>query len=211
MKHLVIIGGGGFGRSVYCIAKNSKGYLVDFDIKGFLDDNMSSLDGFDGYPPLLDTIDAYRPKVDDVFVCSIGDAATKEIVCEKFAKKGVTFYTLIHKTATIYETARLGRGCIITEYTCIGADCIVGDHSLIQSYAVIGHDCKIGDYARIDTHVTCVGGTVICKGATIHTGSVINHKVTVSEHSTVGALSFVVRNVKSGTTVCGNPARRLEF
>ena len=211
MKHLVIIGGGGMGRSLYCIAKNSKGYMVDFDIKGCLDDNLLSMEGFEGYPPMLDTISNYQPAEDDVFVCSIGNAATKEIICSEFAKKGATFISLIHKTAEIYETAVIGAGCVITEFACIGADCKVGNHALIQSYAAVGHDCLVGDFARIDTHVTCVGGTVIGKGATIHTGSVINHKVTVGENATVGALSFVIRSVKPGTTVCGNPAKKLEF
>ena len=37
MKHLVIIGVGGFGREVFCHAKGSMGYGIDWDIKGFLD------------------------------------------------------------------------------------------------------------------------------------------------------------------------------
>ena len=34
---------------------------------------------------------------------------------------------------------------------------------------------------------------------------------TVGEYAVVGALSFVIRNVKSGTTVYGNPAKKVEF
>ena len=211
MNNLVIIGGGGMGRSLYCLAKNSIGYQKDFIIKGYLDDNLHSMEGFEGYPPLLDTISDYQPVEDDVFVCSIGNASTKEIICNEFAKRGAIFYSLIHNTAVVYETAKIGAGSIITEYACIGADCVIGEHALIQSYAAVGHDCRVGDFARIDTHVTCVGGTVISKGATVHTGAVINHKVIVGENATVGALSFVIRSVKSGTTVCGNPARKLEF
>lgn len=211
MKQLVIIGAGGMGRSLYIIAKNSRGYLSQFNIKGYLDDNIHSLEGFEGYPPILGTIRDYQIKENDVFVCSIGDAATKEKICTAFAQKGAAFWTLIHNTAIVYDTAVIGLGSIVTEYACIGADCVVGEHSLIQSYAVVGHDCRVGDYARIDTHVTCVGGTIVGKGATIHTSSVINQKVTIGEDATIGALSFVIRSVKPCTTVCGNPAKKLEF
>lgn len=40
MKKLVIIGAGGMGRSVYCIALGCIGYDENFIIKGFIDDNL---------------------------------------------------------------------------------------------------------------------------------------------------------------------------
>ena len=42
MKKLVIIGAGGMGRSVYCIALGCIGYDENFIIKGFIDDNLKS-------------------------------------------------------------------------------------------------------------------------------------------------------------------------
>ena len=80
---------------------------------------------------------------------------------------------------------------------------------LIQSYTVIGHDARIGNWNRIDTHVTCVGGTVVEDEVNIHTSAVISHKVVVESGAHVGALSFVIRRVKAGTTVMGNPAKKL--
>ena len=53
MKQLVIIGAGGMGRCTYCIAEQSIGYGEDFQIKGFLDDNIHALDAFAGYKPVL--------------------------------------------------------------------------------------------------------------------------------------------------------------
>ena len=73
MKHLVIIGGGGMGKDIYHSAKHSIGYGTEYDIKGFIDDNLNSLDGCEGYPPVLDTIKNYQPSEDDVFTCSIGN------------------------------------------------------------------------------------------------------------------------------------------
>ena len=94
-------------------------------------------------------------------------------------------------------------------YTVIGNDAQVGNFNMIQSYAVIGHDAKVGDWNRIDTHVTCVGGVVIENHVNIHTSAVISHNVVVESEVNVGACSFVIRKVKSGTTVLGNPAKRL--
>lgn len=57
--------------------------------------------------------------------------------------------------------------------------------------------------------VTCVGGIQIGNETTIHTSAVINHKVIVEDNVHVGACSFVIRRVKAGTTVFGNPAKKL--
>ncbi|MDE6173206.1 MAG: sialic acid O-acetyltransferase, partial [Bacteroides sp.] len=90
-----------------------------------------------------------------------------------------------------------------------GADSKIGNYNMIQSYTVIGHDAQIGDFNRIDTHVTCIGGIQIKNETTIHTSAVINHKVIVEDKAHVGACSFVIRKVKAGTTVFGNPAKKL--
>ncbi|MCD4679982.1 MAG: sialic acid O-acetyltransferase, partial [Bacteroidales bacterium] len=45
---------------------------------------------------------------------------------------------------------------------------------------------------------------------TIHTSSVINHNVKIGKGATVGALSFVIRNVKNMATVHGNPSVNLK-
>ena len=43
----------------------------------------------------------------------------------------------------------------------------------------------------------------------IHTSAVISHNVVVETGAHVGALSFVIKKVKAGTTVMGNPAKKL--
>ena len=52
-------------------------------IKGFLDDNLGSLDEFNGYPEVLDTIDHYKIAKNDCFAISIGDVQTKKVCIEK--------------------------------------------------------------------------------------------------------------------------------
>lgn len=73
----------------------------------------------------------------------------------------------------------------------------------------IGYDVCICSWDRIDTHVTCVGEIQVMDETTIHTSAVINHGVVIESNAHVVACSFVIKRVKSGTTVCGNPAKRL--
>ena len=210
MKYLIIIGAGGMGRTVYSNALESVGYGNSFVVKGFIDDNLNALDGFENYPPIIGTIKDYQPQEGDVFVSSIGGASRRPCM-EEIIRRGGMFIELIHQTARVYQNVKLGKGNFIGAYTVIGNDAVIGDYNMIQSYTVIGHDVRIGNWNRIDTHVTCVGGIVIEDETNIHTSAVINHGVTVGSGAHVGALSFVIRKVKPGTTVCGNPAKKLEL
>lgn len=208
MKHLIIIGAGGMGRTMYDMARESVGYGETYDICGFIDDNVHALDNFPNYPPMLNTIADYHPQKDDVFVCSIGGSSRRKCMEEVIARGG-TFLTMIHKTARIGTNVLIGEGTVIGAFTTIGADAHIGRCNLIQSYTVIGHDSRIGDWNRIDTHVTLVGGTIVEDESDIHTAAMISHNVTIESNARVAACSFVIRRVKTGTTVMGNPAKRL--
>lgn len=208
MKHLIIIGAGGMGRTMYDMARESVGYGIEYDVQGFLDDNIAALDNFENYPPVIAPIQSYLPNENEIFICSIGGAARKKCI-EEIISRGGQFLTMIHSTARIGTNVQIGEGTIVGAYTTIGADAKVGKYNLIQSYTVIGHDSVIGDWNRIDTHVTLVGGTIVQNEADIHTSAMISHNVTIENNARVAACSFVIRRVKEGTTVLGNPAKKL--
>ena len=208
MKNLIIIGAGGMGRVMYDMARESYGYGDIFEIKGFIDDNINALDNFENYPPMIGTIKDYEIQPDDIFICSIGGAFRRECM-ERIINKGGEFISLIHKTARIGTNVKLGKAIMVGAFTTIAADAVVGDYNFIQSYNIIGHDVVIGDWNRIDSHVMFIGGVKVGNNNMIHTSAVLNHGVEVEDNAHIGACSFVTRKVESGTTVFGNPARRL--
>jgi len=52
---------------------------------------------------------------------------------------------------------------------------------------------------------------VICKGASIGSGSTILSNITVGENAIVGAGSVVTKDVPANAIVAGNPARVLRY
>lgn len=209
MKKLVIIGAGGMGKQLSYFAQICTGFNNEFVIKGFIDDNLHALDGYEGYPPILGTIKDYMPELDDVFVNSIGDVQFKKKCINDILTRGGEFINLIHPKASISNHTRLGVGNIIASRVGIGVESEIGDFNLIQDGAIIGHDVKIGSWCRIDCYVVLIAGVTLEDEVCIHTSAVINHNVTIGKGAMVGAQSFVFRNVKPGITVFGNPAKKL--
>jgi len=209
MKKLIIIGAGGMGRSIYTLALECPGYNSDYELKGFIDDNIHALEEFEGYPPIIETIKDYQVLKDDVFVSSIGDVKTKKTCITRILDQGGEFINLIHPSAIVLTNVTFGKGCIVDPHVSIGADASVGDFTLIQDGAIVGHDVKIGNWSRIDCYVVLVGGITIGREVSVHTGAIINQNVLIHDNASIGAGSFVIRDVMEGTTVFGNPAKRL--
>ena len=210
MKNLIIIGAGGYGREIFDFAHDAKGYGTEFVIKGFIDDNVKALDGFNNYPTILGKASEYEPADDDVFICAIGSVAPKKKVCEIIMSKGGEFITLISNQAYISgNNTTIGKGCIICPASRVHCDVTVGDFVTLQPNAVLGHDVKVGNWCHINDYADCGGASQICDEVTIHTHSFVLPGLKVGKGSTIGAGCIILRNVKEGVVMFGNPAKPL--
>lgn len=211
MKHLIIVGAGGWGREVCWLAFSCEGYGTAFDIKGFVDDNPLALDGLGSYPPILGSLNDYKIESDDVFAISLGNVDLKRKCAKIFIDKGAEFINLIHKSANVHYTAQLGKGVIVDSYVSISANCTVGDFVSFQRFADIGHDSVIGDYCMLSTFSFVGGHSTVGRCSQLATRATVLPGIHVGDHSIVGAGSVAIRNVKDNTTVFGVPAVKVEY
>lgn len=211
MKNLLIIGARGYGREVYNLAIQCKGYNTEYRIKGFLDDDANALTGFNGYPEVISSVESYVVQDDDAFVCALGGIKWKKHYVGLILSKGGLFMNLIHPTAIFNRNVIYGIGLIVFMYTNISNDCIIGDFVTIQGFVGIGHDSMIGDWCHINAYSFMGGFAVLGNGVCLNTRSTILPSMRIGENATVGAGSIVIRNVKENTTVFGNPAKKIEF
>lgn len=209
MKHLLIIGARGFGRAVYDLAIAMSQYQKEFDIKGFLDDKADALEGYDNYPPIVGTVESYEIHSDDVFICALGDVHYKKHYAELILNRGGQFISIVHPSAHIGRNVQIGKGCIVAGNVWLDSDSKLGDFVTIQVGALIGHDVMVSDWTMIDSMCFLGGFVKIDELVTIHTHSSIIPHLTIGAESTVNVSSSVIRNVKAGSVVMGNPAREL--
>ena len=162
MYDIVILGAGGMGRETFEVVQDTFGNDSSYRVKGFLSDVPNMLDGFKNYPPLLGTIKDYEVQPNDRFILAIGDVAGRRKIAESILARGGEFINLIHPTAKVFRTAKIGRGVIIFPFAYVGADASVGDFCFINLLAVCGHDVILGKFSEQAPHSTLCGG--------VHTG-----------------------------------------
>ncbi|MGN0846478.1 MAG: acetyltransferase [Kiritimatiellia bacterium] len=207
MKHLIIIGAGGFGRELFGIARECVGYGTEFDVKGFLDARLDALKGFAGYPPVVGTPEDYVPEAGDVFITALGDIESRRYCAAAVESRGGTFISLVHKTASLGPNAVIGAGAFVAQNVFVSADTVVGRHACVFQGSIIGHDARIGDFAHVYSLCSLGGGVTVDEGAVVYPGSQIVPRRVIGANAVVGIGSVVLFNVAAGETVFGNPAK----
>ena len=206
MNQLIIVGAGGFGREVAHWVTQNPGNGLEFNIRGFLDDNTKALANFRNYPPIIGTIEDYIPEPTDIFICGIGLPEQKAKAIPQIIAKGGRFMNLIHPSVVFGGNIKLGSVVVIAPHVTISADATISDFATIDSNSVIGHDVKLGQFCHIGNLCSITGGVEIGVQAFIGVHSVILPKLKIGEGSIVGAGSVVTKHVAPNNTVYGNPA-----
>lgn len=71
VKNLIIVGASGFGREVLQWVKHCNLVGAGWNIKGFIDDNLNALDGYECDYKIIGSIKSYEIQQDDFFVLAI--------------------------------------------------------------------------------------------------------------------------------------------
>ena len=210
MKHLIIIGAGGYGREMFGAAREALGFGTAFDIKGYLDARADALADFAGYPPVVGSPETYVPEADDVFITALGSIASRRKCVEAIAARGGQFMAVIHRTAFIGPNVTVGEGSFVAPNAVLTADVKVGRHAAVFHCTSIGHDTVLEDFSHVYAQCSVGGSVRIGEGAVVYPGAVIVPRRTIGANAVVGAGSTVILNVKDGMTVFGSPAAPLK-
>lgn len=213
MKHVVIIGAGAFGRELYWHIQDSKGYGIEYDVKGYIVDDFDlEAERYRNLQkPLLSSIDDYVIMDNDVFICAIGSAEGRESTIGKIEAKGGEFISIIHKTSLIHGTVNIGKGVFIGPYTVLGDNVSLNDHVMLNTHSSIGHDAVLGKYTCVMSYVDITGFCEIGEKVFLASGCRMTPSTKIGDGAYVGIGSVVLRRVKPGVKVFGNPAKIVDI
>ena len=208
MKHLIIIGVGGFAREVYWHAQDSLGYKTEWDLKGFLDGDVKLSD--EEYAklklPVLGDINSYSIEPDDVFVCAIADPAVKKKLTNIISQRDGNFINLIHKTAIIHGNVKMGIGNIFCPFSHVFDSSVIGNHVIFNCQSGLGHDSKVGDYSSFMGYAGLNGYAQAGNEVYFGDGAIALPHSKIEDRAYIGARSVVFKRVREGQKVFGNPA-----
>lgn len=212
MKDIIIVGASGFGRELaqYIEDINTSKGVIYWNLLGFIDDNPHVLDGIEHGYKIIGNIKNHVPQPNVFYVCAIAFPEIKRRLVETLKERGAKFVTIIHPTARVSRYAKLGEGCVVTPKSNINTDAIIGNFVSVLASG-IGHDATIGDFSTLSGHVWINGHVSVGSMVYMGCGSMVAPSKKIGNSATVGIGSVVVTNVKSNTTVLGNPARKLDI
>jgi len=202
---LGIYGSGGLGREIYEIAVRYNSIHSSWNEIIFIDDFNEEGSYFETerikFNALLNNKDDYE------CIVAVGEPSAREKLFNKLINENVKITSLIDPTSLVSPTAIINKGSIICEYATIHTGVELGCNTLIQPFCDIGHDIKIGDHSVFSPHSAPGGSTVFGKRVYIGMQSTLIEKLTIGDDVIVAMGSTVFRDVPSGSTVVGNPAR----
>lgn len=209
LKKIIIIGAGDLGRELLWLIDDINKVIPTYEVVGFLDDNEKKIGTvLNGYKVLGTNDMAYKLNIPAVIAIQSG------VLRKKIAEKLSDFdnwETIIHPSAHIADSTKIGKGCIVCAGVTISIDTIIGNHCFLNLSGIVGHDCILGNYVSILSNACVSGHVKIGECSYIATNSTIVPYAKVGSNCMVGAGSVVIRNVKDNVTVMGVPAKIIKL
>lgn len=207
MKRMIIVGAGNLGRELASWTRDIPYDRRDWEVGGFIDDNLNALAGYEMDLPILGSISGYVPLQDDVFCCAIADPATKLRICADLESRGAQFVNVIHPSCVIGSYNRIGKGLVMCPLSSISTHTTIGDFVTINVHCVVAHDAVLEDGVTLSAQCDITGFVHLEKGVFLGSGARLLPKARAGEFSVIGAGCVVLDKVEANRTVVGVPAR----
>lgn len=214
MQKLVIIGGSNAFWEITELIDDINKVKKTYEIIAVLDDNLQLI-GKQYNNLIVDgPVDIAKKFPEDVkFIFAIGSFKTRLIrnkILERLAIDENRFETLIHPSAKIFSTAKIGNGCIVHYGT------VVFNHTIIESFVVIAANCVIavsnhlGKGSLFGSNITTTTGVKIGSFSFVGSSTSIGENIEIGPGAQIGMGSLILKNIPAGCFVLGNPPRILD-
>ena len=197
---IIVLGAGGHGKSLISIMLADQQKII-----GVLDDDPKTWHTKILDVPVLGSIELIEEYSKNKVCNGFGHNRKRKSLVQKYPLLKWTGFT--SSLAYINPKAKIGVGSFIFPFAVVGAEVIIGDHAIISSHTTLGHDTIIGNYAQVAPGVQVAGDAIIEDEVMLGIGSIVCPKVSVGTGATLAAGAVAVKDIASGITVYGPPAR----
>lgn len=210
MRELLLIGAGGFARETAEAVHAVNAARPAWSLLGFLDDDPArrgtEIDGV----PVLGPVDAIHDHPRAQLVVCTGrpdNYVSRRIIVERLGLEDERYATVVHPTASVGRSCRVGAGTVLLAHVALTASVTVGRHVAVMPQVVLTHDVTVEDWATLGSGVRVGGGARVGSGAYIGAAASLRERVAVGARAMVGMSAVVTRDVPSERLWYGAPAR----
>ena len=207
-----VFGAGGYGREVMPLArKQLQKAGKPVDSLYFVVDNPETavLNG----AKVISLTDFLKIDAEHKYlVCAISDSNVRSSLRNRIQDSKVLEWTLVAENCVVMDEVKIGSGSILSPFVTVTSNVTIGAGFHANLYSYVGHDCVIGDFVTFAPGVKCNGNIAIGNHVYVGAGAIIRpgragKPLTIGEGAVIGMGSVVTKDVPSGVTVFGNPAK----
>lgn len=139
----------------------------------------------------------------------IGVGGRRKALFEKFSNLGFEFATVVHRGASVSDSAALMAGAQVLAGAVVGPHSGIGRDVIVNMSASVNHHCQLGDHVHVAPGAIICGGVTIGGGCFIGAGATIIHGLSIGAGTMIAAGATVVHDLLENSRAAGVPARTL--
>ncbi len=181
-----------------------------WDLLGFVDDDPDRHGTIVSGLPVLGPIETVHDRPDVLLAICTGrpdNYVSRRLIAGRLAVGDERYATIIHPTATISTTSRVGPGSVLLAHVDLTANVVIGRHVAVMPQVVLTHDCRVEDWATLAAGVRVGGSCQIAEEAYVGSGVCLREGTKVGQRALVGMASVVLTDVPEERLWFGAPAR----
>lgn len=203
MKKLIIIGAGGYSKSVLDSVDKNK-----IQMTGFIDEFTNKKEHL-GYRILCNKFADLKAPKDYVYFIAVGNNINRKRWYDLLKLHNLEIINVIDNSAIVSPNAELSKegGIFVGKRAIINSGAKIGYNCIINTGALVEHGCFVGNHVNVSTYSILNGDVKVQDGCFIGSSSVSIGQIKIGEWAIIGAGAVVIKNVDSNTTVAGVPAK----
>ncbi len=145
---------------------------------------------------------------------AVGNNNSRRNIYQRVVRQSIDLLSVYAPNSIVHKSAQIGDGAVLSPFTIITANTIIGKCFHANLYSYVAHDCVIGDFVTFAPGVKCNGNVIIEDDVYVGTGAIIKQgssdkPIIIGRGSIIEAGSYVTRSVQPHTTMFGNPATKM--
>ncbi len=138
---------------------------------------------------------------------AIAGSQTREMLAIKCSAAGIPLVEARAASVVQMDDVIIKDGACLSPFVTLTSNIRIGRCFHANLYSYVEHDCVIGDFVTFGPGAKVNGNVTIGDHAYIGSGAVIRQGLKIGAYAKVGMGAVVTRDVDTGLTVIGNPAK----